>query len=230
MVLNNLDIDDGMDSDTPSCLFSLDQENISYQDTTILKNVTLEINQGEKVGLIGPSGAGKPTLLRTLYQRVSEQSAFVHQHYALVPQLSVFHNVYVGRLDRNTTSQNLINLVYPREQVRQEIFPVLDSLGIKEKSFVRVGELSGGEMQRVAVARAIYRQESILLADEPVSSIDPHQAGAVLELINQVAETVVMSLHAVELALKYAERIIGLHNGEIQFDLSAEEVTPDKSN
>ena len=138
----------------------------------------------------------------------------------------MFHNVYVGRLDRNTTSQNLINLVYPREQVRQEIFPVLDSLGIKEKSFVRVGELSGGEMQRVAVARAIYRQESILLADEPVSSIDPHQAGAVLELINQVTETVVMSLHAVELALKYAERIIGLHNGEIQFDLSAEEVTP----
>ena len=138
----------------------------------------------------------------------------------------MFHNVYVGRLDRNTTSQNLINLVYPREQVRQEIFPILDSLGIKEKSFVRVGELSGGEMQRVAVARAIYRQESILLADEPVSSIDPHQAGAVLELINQVAETVVMSLHAVELALKYAERIIGLHNGEIQFDLSAEEVTP----
>ena len=62
---NNLDIDDGMDSDTPSCLFSLDQENISYQDTTILKNVTLEINQGEKVGLIGPSGAGKTTLLRT---------------------------------------------------------------------------------------------------------------------------------------------------------------------
>ena len=156
--LNNLDIDDGMDSETPSCLFSLDKENISYQDTTILKNVTLEINQGEKVGLIGPSGAGKTTLLRTLYQRVSEQSAFVHQHYALVPQLSVFHNVYVGRLDRNTTSQNLINLVYPREQVRQEIFPILDSLGIKEKSFVRVGELSGGEMQRVLFARLLLQQ------------------------------------------------------------------------
>jgi len=215
-----------MESDTNPPLFRLDQENVSYQDFIALKNVTLEINQGERVGLIGPSGAGKTTLLRTLYQKVSDQSAFVHQHYALVPQLSAFHNVYIGRLDRNSTSQNLINLVYPREKVRQEILPILDSLGIEEKSFARVGELSGGEQQRVAVARAIYRQESILLADEPVSSVDPHQAGTVLELINQVAETVVMSLHAVELAIKYAERIIGLHNGEIQFDLSAEEVTP----
>ena len=215
-----------MKSDTNSPLFHLNQENVSYQDFIALKNVTLEINQGERVGLIGPSGAGKTTLLRTLYQKVSDQSAFVHQHYALVPQLSAFHNVYIGRLDRNSTSQNLINLVYPREKVRQEILPILDSLGIEEKSFARVGELSGGEQQRVAVARAIYRQESILLADEPVSSVDPHQAGTVLELINQVAETVVMSLHAVELAIKYAERIIGLHNGEIQFDLSAEEVTP----
>jgi len=215
-----------MESDTNPPLFRLDQENVSYQDFIALKNVTLEINQGERVGLIGPSGAGKTTLLRTLYQKVSDQSAFVHQHYALVPQLSAFHNVYIGRLDRNSTSQNLINLVYPREKVRQEILPILDSLGIEEKTFARVGELSGGEQQRVAVARAIYRQESILLADEPVSSVDPHQAGTVLELINQVAETVVMSLHAVELAIKYAERIIGLHNGEIQFDLSAEEVTP----
>ena len=215
-----------MESDTNSPLFHLNQENVSYQDTVVLKNVTLEINQGERVGLIGPSGAGKTTLLRMLYQKVSDQSAFVHQHYALGPQLSAFHNVYIGRLDRNSTLQNLINLVRPRETVRQEIIPILDSLGIEEKSFVRVGELSAGEKQRVAVARAIYRQKSILLADEPVSSVDPHQAGAVLELINQVAETVVMSLHAVELALKYAERIIGLHNGEIQFDLSAEEVTP----
>ena len=215
-----------MESDTNPPLFRLDRENVSYQDFIALKNVTLEINQGERVGLIGPSGAGKTTLLRTLYQKVSDQSAFVHQHYALVPQLSAFHNVYIGRLDRNSTSQNLINLVYPREKVRQEILPILDSLGIEEKSFAKVGELSGGEQQRVAVARAIYRQESILLADEPVSSVDPHQAGIVLELINQVAETVVMSLHAVELAIKYAERIIGLHNGEIQFDLSAEEVTP----
>lgn len=215
-----------MESNTNFPLFRLNQENVSYQDTIVLKNVTLEINQGEKVGLIGPSGAGKTTLLQTLYQKVSDQSAFVHQHYALVPQLSAFHNVYIGRLDQNSTSQNLINLIYPREKVRQEIIPILDSLGIEAKSFIRVGELSGGEKQRVAVARAIYRQESILLADEPVSSVDPHQAGTVLELINQVAETVVMSLHAVELALKYAERIIGLYNGEIQFDLSAEEVTP----
>ena len=122
-----------MEPDTNSPLFHLHQENVSYQDTVVLKNVTLEINQGERVGLIGPSGACKTTLLLMLYQKVSDQSAFVHQHYALVPQLSAFHNVYIGRLDRNSTLQNLINLVHPRETVGQEIIPILDSLGIEEK-------------------------------------------------------------------------------------------------
>ncbi|MDH3601681.1 MAG: ATP-binding cassette domain-containing protein, partial [Candidatus Tectomicrobia bacterium] len=206
-------------------MFHLSGESVAYENNIALKNITLDIGRGEKVALIGPSGAGKTTLLRTLYERAANQSAFVHQHYALVPQLSVFHNTYIGRLDRHSTWYNILNLLKPRKQILKDVVPVLQALGLEDKTFEKVGALSGGQQQRVAVGRALYRGESILLADEPVSSVDPHQADAVMELIMQT-ETVIMSLHAVDVALKFAERIIGLREGQLHFDLSADHVTP----
>jgi phosphonate transport system ATP-binding protein len=206
-------------------MFHLSGESVAYESQIALKNITLDIERGEKVALIGPSGAGKTTLLRTLYERAANQSAFVHQHYALVPQLSVYHNTYIGRLDRHSTWYNVLNLLKPQKPILKDVLPVLQALGLEDKTFEKVGALSGGQQQRVAVARAMYRGESILLADEPVSSIDPHQADAVMELIMQT-ETVIMSLHAVEVALKFAERIIGLREGQLLFDLPTAEVTP----
>lgn len=214
-----------MKSSPGNPLFSLAAESVAYQDTVALKNITLQIDRGEKVALVGPSGAGKTTLLRTLYESVAGQPSFVHQNYSLVPQLSAFHNVYIGRLDRNSTAYNLLNLLKPQKKSLQEIVPILRELGMDEKTFDKAGALSGGQQQRVAVARAIYRGEDILLADEPVSSVDPHQAGTVMELIMQNAETVVVSLHAVEFALKFAQRMIGLRDGEVEFDLPAGAVT-----
>jgi phosphonate transport system ATP-binding protein len=205
-------------------MFHLSGESVAYENNIALKNITLDIERGEKVALIGPSGAGKTTLLRTLYERAANQSAFVHQHYALVPQLSVFHNTYIGRLDRHSTWYNVLNLLKPRTRILKDVLPVLQALGLGDKAFEKVGTLSGGQQQRVAVARAMYRGESILLADEPVSSVDPHQADAVMELIIQT-ETVIMSLHAVDVALKFAERIIGLREGQLHFDLPAAHVT-----
>jgi phosphonate transport system ATP-binding protein len=207
-------------------LFDLQGERVAYDNTLALNDITLRIAKGEKVALIGPSGAGKTTLLRTLYERATDQSAFVHQHYALVPQLSVFHNVYIGRLDRYSTLSNILNLIKARKSILEDIRPILRALGIEEKMFEKVGTLSGGQQQRVAVARAMYRRERILLADEPVSSVDPHQAGAVMELILKHAETVIVSLHAVDVALKYAGRLIGLRQGHIQFDMATADVTP----
>lgn len=206
-------------------MFHLSGESVAYESQIALKNITLDIERGEKVALIGPSGAGKTTLLRTLYERAANQSAFVHQHYALVPQLSVYHNTYIGRLDRHSTWYNVLNLLKPQKPILKDVLPVLQALGLEDKTFEKVGALSGGQQQRVAVARAMYRGESILLADEPVSSIDPHQADAVMELIMQT-ETVIMSLHAVEVALKFAERIIGLREGQFLFDLPTAQVTP----
>ena len=206
-------------------LFSLVAESVAYENTVALKNITLEINRGEKVALVGPSGAGKTTLLRTLYESVEGQPSFVHQHYSLVPQLSAFHNVYIGRLDQYSTAYNLLNLIKPQKKAVQDIVPILQQLGMEEKTFDKAGALSGGQQQRVAVARAIYRGAEILLADEPVSSVDPHQAGTVMELIMQNAETVVVSLHAVEFALEFSQRMVGLRDGEVEFDLPAGEVT-----
>ena len=150
----------------------------------------------------------------------------VHQHYALVAPLSVFHNVYIGRLDQYSTLRNILNLIKPRKKVLAGISPILRDLGIEDKMFEKVATLSGGQKQRVAVARAMYRGQNILLADEPVSSVDPHQAGTVMELIMKNADTVIVSLHAVDVALKFAERIIGLRDGEVEFDLPVDQVTP----
>lgn len=215
-----------MDSFPKDVLIRLVQQRVAYENNVALKNISLEINRGEKVALIGPSGAGKTTLLRTIYEQLAHPSSFVHQQYALVPQLSALHNVYIGRLDQHSTFHNLLNLIKPQKHILEEILPLLRALGMEEKAFEKVGALSGGQQQRVAVARAIYRGEAIFLADEPISSVDPHQAGTVMELIMQNAETVIVSLHAVEFALNYAERVIALREGEVQFDLPAEAVTP----
>jgi phosphonate transport system ATP-binding protein len=214
-----------MKSSPSTELFNLAAENVAYENNVVLKNINLQIDRGEKVALVGPSGAGKTTLLRRLYNSVADQSAYVDQHYALVPQLSAFHNIYTGQLDQHSTLHNLLNLIKPQKKVLGEITPILYALGMEEKIFEKVGAMSGGQQQRVAVARAIYRGEDILLADEPIASVDPHQAGTVMEIIIQNTETVVVSLHAVEFALKFAKRIVGLSDGEIQFDLPTGEVT-----
>jgi len=206
-------------------LINLQAERVAYGETVALQNITLQIAVGEKIALIGPSGAGKTTLLRTLYERMPEQSAFVHQHYALVPQLSTFHNVYIGRLDHHSTCYNILNLLKPQKKILGEIRPILNVIGIEDKIFDKVETLSGGQQQRVAIARAIYRGEPVLLADEPISSVDPHQAGAVMALIIKHADTVIMSLHAITFALQFADRIIGLREGQIQFDLPASQIT-----
>lgn len=206
-------------------MFDLRGLSVAYDDEPVLRDISLRIQAGEKVVVVGPSGAGKSTLLKKLYELRQNDSAFVHQDYALVPQLSVFHNVCIGRLDFNGTLYNLLNLVRPKKEQRQRVQPILDALGIGDKCFAPVHSLSGGQQQRVAVARAIYRNSSVLLGDEPVSSIDPHQANAVLQIIKGSSKTVVLSLHDIDLALELFDRIIGLRAGRIAFDLPSAEVS-----
>ena len=205
-------------------MFDLENVSVAYGNTKVLDRISLKILNGEKVALIGPSGAGKSTLLRRLYEMHHKKSAFIHQDFALVPQLSAFHNVYTGRLDRHSLWYNLMNLVRPQRSETERMSPVFKSLGIEEKMFSRVSALSGGQQQRVAVARAIYRGSEILLGDEPVSSVDPHHADAALNLLLKSAPTVILSLHSVHLALEYFDRIVGLQNGKILFDLPGNEV------
>lgn len=208
------------------CLFKLENVNVSYTRSQALNDISLNIHEGETVALIGPSGAGKTTLLNKLYGMQARHCAFVHQQYALVPQLSVFHNIYIGQLDRRPTWYNLINLIKPRQQILDEIHPIVDTLGLRDKLFAKVETLSGGQQQRVAVGRAMYHGGRVLLADEPVSSIDARQGEAVLRLIVNAGKTVVMALHSVGFALRFGQRIVGLCAGRIKFDLPTGQVTP----
>ncbi len=211
--------------DAEDILFDLDGIDLAYDRVVALHDVRLRIHAGEKVALLGPSGAGKTTLLNKLYQLQSEYTAFIHQHYAMVPQLSVFHNIYIGRLDRHRFLYNALNLLKPQAVRKQEIFSILDLLDMRDKAFVRVGELSGGQQQRVAVGRAMYRGGQIVLADEPVASLDVHQGEAIVRQIMNTDRTVVISLHSVDFALRFARRIIGICAGHIRFDLPVDKVS-----
>jgi phosphonate transport system ATP-binding protein len=206
-------------------MFHLTNISVAYDDKPVLHNISLSIDEGDKVVLIGQSGAGKSTLLRKLYDLQKRQAAFIHQDYALVPQLSTFHNIYMGRLDQHSIFYNAWTLIHPQKRERDEMAPILDALDLTDKQNERVSELSGGQQQRVAVGRALYRNAKIILGDEPVSAIDPQQSDIVLNLLKHHAGTLVLAMHDVELALRHFDRIIGLRNGHIAFNLLRNQVT-----
>jgi phosphonate transport system ATP-binding protein len=199
-------------------LFELDNASASYNKREVLSGVTLKIAEGERVALVGESGAGKSTLLALLYRQQSADSALIPQDWALVRTLSVFHNVYIGRLNRYSTWYNLRNLVRPSSREIDAIEPILESLGLADKIFAPVGELSGGQQQRAAVARALFQGSPALLGDEPVSAVDEYQARRILETIRKTHSTIVLAMHDVSLALAYTDRVIGIRNGGIVLD------------
>lgn len=204
---------------------TLENEDISYQGFTALKSVNLTIGSGEKVALIGKSGAGKTTLLRRLYQLEPDRCAFIHQHYFLVPQLSVFHNIYMGRLDQFDLLHNIRNLIWPSKERLSEIKPIARILALEDELFNPVGKLSGGQQQRVGIGRAFYRGSSILMADEPVSSLDQVQQEQVMGYMTDTPKTVISTLHSIGLARQFFDRIIGLKNQTVLFDLPGSTLT-----
>ena len=206
-------------------IFSMQDQEVSYEGHPALHGITLDIFKGEKIALIGPSGCGKTTLLRTLFEQQPKKCSFIHQDFAIVDQLTVYNNVYMGRLDQYSVYQNIKNLILPVSECEIEISSILNEVGIPEKIHTRAGELSGGQKQRVAVARALYHCRDILLADEPVSSVDPHRAEELIASIVQSAETTVVSVHNVQLAIKYVHRLIGIKDGRILFDGLAEHIS-----
>lgn len=217
-----------------------------------LNAVDLRIDQGERVAIIGPSGAGKSSLLHLMAtavqpsagqltlldaqpwalsararQRLRARVALVHQAPPLPPRQRVVTAVLAGRLGQWGTLRGLLNLLHPGDVpgARQ----ALAELGLADKLFVQCGQLSGGQLQRVGIARALYQRPQVLLADEPVSAMDPVLADHSLALLNRHAQahgvTLVASLHAVELALVHFPRVIGIREGHVAFDCPAEAVS-----
>ena len=207
-------------------LLELKDESAGYNGKEILRGLTLSIEPGERIALIGESGAGKSTLLRLFYDRLGEKAALMPQDSALVQALTVFHNVYMGRLHQRSVWRNLRNLVLPARDDVEEVREILIPLRLEDKIFSGVGQLSGGQYQRTALARALFHTGDTIVADEPVSSVDEHQAREILKTMNAQKHTVILAMHDRALAIEFADRLIGVKAGQIVMDQKSAGMTP----
>ena len=202
-------------------LFELRGASVGYGGRPVLVDVDLTIRRGERVAIMGRSGAGKTTLIRLLFAQRPMEVALVPQAAALVRTLSVFHNVFMGRLDRRSTLHNLRTLVWPARGDVAEVEAVLGSVGLADKLFATAGTLSGGQQQRASVARALYNGRPTVIGDEPVSALDRVQGAEILSLLGRRHETLALVLHDISLALGHADRIVVLEHGRKALDAPA---------
>ncbi len=235
---------------TATPLFALEGATKRYGTVVALAPVSLSIASGERVALMGPSGSGKTTLLQLLSAALPPDAGDVRiagevttsmrpgpalaqlvgvmpQGFDLVPSLAVVHNVLAGRLGAWGLGRALLSLMVPQdlEQARA----ALARVGIADKLYERTSRLSGGEQQRVALARLLVQRPRAILADEPVSSVDPARAEDLLAMLAAFAgeegRTLVACMHAVPLALRYFSRVVALRAGHVVFDRPTEAVS-----
>lgn len=199
-------------------LVELRKTTAGYAGRAVLHDVDLSIRSGERIAVMGRSGAGKTTLLNLLHERLADRVALIPQTSALVKTLPVFHNVYMGRLDRRPVWYNLRTLIWPARSDVVEIEGVLSIVGLGDKLFAKAGTLSGGQQQRTSVARAIYNAQPIVIGDEPVSALDRVQAGAILAELCRRHQTVIVALHDIPLALSHTDRVVVIEAGSIVLD------------
>ncbi len=225
-----------------------------FDGTPVIKGISLSVEKGERVAVIGPNGSGKTTLLRLLnlmimpdrgsivldgerveglgvkqVRAVRKGIATIYQSHNLIPRFKVINNVISGRLGSWSTPKALFSLLLkPLDE--DGVRAVLEKTGIADKMYWRTDRLSGGQQQRVAIARALYQQPSLLLADEPFASLDPRNGEKLIELLidwsEQNGKTLIVTLHDLDFALAHFPRIIALKEGAVFFDLAPEQVTP----
>ncbi|MCC5889940.1 MAG: phosphonate ABC transporter ATP-binding protein [Alkalibacterium sp.] len=221
---------------------------------TALNNVNLTIDQGEFVAIIGLSGAGKSTLIRCInrmheinegtltvngvnvgklrgkqVRRFRRKIGMIFQSFNLVTRTSVINNVLISTVPELSWWRKLLGL-FPKAQ-KVDALEALDKVGILDKAYNRVDQLSGGQQQRVALARTIAQHPDIILADEPVASLDPVTAKVVMDDFKKINKetnmSILINIHHVELALEYADRVIGIRQGEVVYDGKSEDVSQD---
>jgi phosphonate transport system ATP-binding protein len=209
-----------------TALVDFRDETAGFAGQAILDGITLRIEQGERIAVVGESGAGKSTLLRLIYERCGDAAALVPQELGLVQSLSVFHNVYIGRLHLRSVWHNLRTLGWPARGDVADVRDVLVRLRLEDKIFAPVGTLSGGQQQRTAVGRALYHPGDIFIADEPVSAVDEQQAREILEIASVDKRTAILAMHDRTLAIRFADRLIGLKGGRIVLDEASAGMKP----
>ena len=226
-------------------MLSLDNVTVRYANrVTALQGVKTEFVANDFTVLLGPSGAGKSTLLRCLnglvrpsegairdergqsifgsnkaLRRHRQATGMVFQQHHLIGRLTALQNVLTGRLSYHSALRTLVGMPARDKSIALQC---LEQVGLLDRALHRADQLSGGQQQRVGIARAMAQQPRIILADEPVASLDPASADQVMGLLRGIARqhglTVIVSLHQVELARRYADRIIGVSSGRIVFD------------
>jgi len=223
--------------------------------TVALKNVSLEVPQGDFVAIIGLSGAGKSTLIKLINKMIEvtegelsvnnivvdsnlrgkelrkfrRNIGMVFQSFNLIGRTTVIRNVLAARVAEMSLFSSLIG--YYTKEDKLKALEALNQVGILEKAYMRADQLSGGQQQRVALARTIAQDPNIILADEPVASLDPITANQVMADFARINKklniTVIANMHHVDMALKYAKRVVGIREGNIVFDGPSSEITED---
>lgn len=230
----------------------IDVEKVYTNGTKALQNINLKIEQGEFVAIIGLSGAGKSTLIRCVnrmhditggqlvvdkvdvsklkgkqIRRFRRRIGMIFQSFNLVTRTTVIKNVLVSLVPDLSLWRKLTGIYTKKHKIKA--LEALDKVGILDKAFIRVDQLSGGQQQRVALARTLAQNPDIILADEPIASLDPVTSKIVMDDFKRINKemniSVILNIHHVEVALEYADRIIGIRKGEVVFDGETAKVT-----
>jgi phosphonate transport system ATP-binding protein len=226
---------------------------VNRQAVSALESITLAVAGGEHMAVLGSSGAGKTTLFRILnatlrptrgsvrvdgqdlgamssgdLRRTRQRIGTIYQQHNLVPSLTSLQNTLCGGLGRWSLAQTIRNILAPAKTDAEDAMHSLELVGLADKRHARADELSGGQQQRLAIARVLMQKPEVILADEPVASLDPALAEEIVSLIIRVGSegkrTLVIALHKVELALDHFPRVIGLRAGSVTFDRASSEV------
>ena len=227
-----------------------------FDQVKAVNEVSINVDKPEMIAIIGRSGAGKSTLLRTINRLTDASSgeilfqnqnilylnkkdklvwqkncAMIFQQFNLVPRLDVLTNVILGKLNEMSTIRASLKLFTSKE--RHTALNLLDKFGMIQTALQRAETLSGGQQQRVAICRAMMQEPKLILADEPIASLDPLNARLVMESLRKIHDeqniTVICNLHTLDTAKQYCDRIIGMQNGEVVFDDLPSKLTNQKA-
>ncbi|MEC4717960.1 phosphonate ABC transporter ATP-binding protein [Noviherbaspirillum sp. CPCC 100848] len=235
-------------------MIKLNDVTVRFGDTIALQPTSLAFHRGQFTVLLGASGAGKSTLLRCLnlmqmpgagsieveglgplrsgaaLRAHRRNTGMVFQQHQLIARRTALQNVITGRVGHYTSLRSLFPLPHRDQEIALHC---LERVGLLHKALARIDQLSGGQQQRVGIARALAQQPRLMLADEPVASLDPATADKVLALLQRVCKedgiSAVVSLHQVELAKRYADRVIGLAHGRVVFDVAPDALTAERT-